>query len=97
MSASGNNAMQETTRPLVRPGIQVTNYWTLYFRHGMNASLSKNFYYEGDLTGAVRRAQDHCKVMGYKYIWLRPLICNIDEEEEYKKSGGLSGTQVLGL
>jgi hypothetical protein len=68
--------------------IPLSNYWTLYFRHGMNANLSKNFYFEGTLVGAVERAKEHCKVMGYRYIWVRPLICNIGEEEEYRLHGG---------
>lgn len=64
-----------------------SNLWTLYFRHGMNATLTKNFYYEGNLQSAIKRAQLHCQVMNYKYIWVRPLICDIDGEEEYKMKG----------
>jgi hypothetical protein len=66
------------------------NLWTIHYRHGMNATLSKNFFYDGDLNGAIARAQEHCKIMNYKYIFLRPLIVDIDKEEEYKLKGGSS-------
>lgn len=65
-----------------------SNLWTLYYRHGMNATLTKNFYCDGNLQIAIKRAQLHCQVMNYKYIWVRPLICDIDAEEEYKLKGG---------
>lgn len=70
--------------------VNVTNYWTLYFRHGMNSTLSKNFYFEGSLMEAAKRGQEHCKIMGYHYIWVRPLVCNIEAEEDYKLKGNLS-------
>jgi hypothetical protein len=63
------------------------NLWTLYYRHGMNAGLYKNFYCEGNLQTAIKRAQLHCQIMNYKYIWVRPLVCDIESEEEYKLRG----------
>lgn len=65
-----------------------SNLWTLYYRHGMNATLTKNFHSEGNLQVAIKRAQLHCQIMNYKYIWVRPLVCDIDAEEEYKLKGG---------
>ena len=92
MSAT-SNASNELAKTLVTSA-QITKYWILFFRHGMNAALSKNFYHDGDLQSAVRRAQEHCKIMGYRYIWLRPLICNIEEEEEAKLKGYSSTTSL---
>lgn len=56
-------------------------YWTMYYRHGVNATLSKNFFFEGSLHQAVERAQKHCGIMGYKYMFLRPMIVDICKEE----------------
>jgi len=64
-----------------------SNLWTLHYRHGMNATLIKNFPCDGDLQVAKRRAQLHCQIMGYKFIWIRPLVCDIEAEEEYKLKG----------
>ena len=69
-----------------------SNLWTIYFRHGMNATLSKNFSHDGDLQSAIKRAQHHCLIMGYRYIFVRPLICDIEEEEQYKLKGGVPET-----
>lgn len=57
--------------------------WILFYRHGMNSTLQKNFTLDAPLLQAVERAKAHCKVMNYKYIFIRPLICNLDEEEAY--------------
>ena len=65
----------------------LSSMWIMFYRHGMNATLTKNFYHEGDMNSAIRRAQDHCKIMGYKYIFIRPLICDLESEEEYKLTG----------
>jgi len=64
-----------------------SNLWTLHYRHGMNATLTKNFLCDGNLQIAIKKAQLHCQIMGYKYIWVRPLVCDIEAEEEYKLKG----------
>jgi len=70
----------------VRPQ-HFSNLWTLHYRHGMNAGLTKNFHHEGDFESAQLRARKHCEVMGYRYIFLRPMVIDIESEEEYKKLG----------
>lgn len=65
-----------------------THLWIMYYRHGMNANLTKGFYHEGDVESAVKRARRHCEIMGYKYIFVRPMVCNIKADEEYKLGGG---------
>jgi hypothetical protein len=66
------------------------NLWTLFYRHGMNACVSKNFYHDGDLNSAISRARHHCQVMNYRYIFVKPLIVNIETEEDYILKGGTS-------
>jgi hypothetical protein len=55
--------------------------WTVFYRHGVNATLTKNFYFDGAMRDAIERAQQHCGIMGYKYIFIRPMICDIEHEE----------------
>lgn len=69
--------------------------WTLYYRHGMNATLSKNFCYNGNMAEARKRAEQHCKIMGYKFIFIRPMICDIESEEAYKLKVGNEGLGEL--
>ena len=73
------------------------NVWILYYRHGMNATLSKGFYFNGTMVDAIRRARKHCEIMNYHYIWVRPMVCDFDSEEYLKLNGKEIGEQVAGL
>lgn len=64
---------------------QFGNLYTLYYRHGFSVSCSKGFIHEGGLKSAITRAIKHCEIMGYKYIFVRPMVSNIDEEESLKR------------
>ena len=68
--------------------------WIMFYRHGMNANLTKGFFYKGSLFQAQERAKDHCKIMGYKYIFIRPMICNLEEEEAYKLGSAREGEVI---
>lgn len=65
--------------------------YIMFYRHGMNANLTKGFYHTGDLLSARKRAEAHCKIMGYKFIFVRPMVCNLENEEEYKLKGAIEG------
>lgn len=62
--------------------------YIMYYRHGMNPQLSKGFYLNGTMEEAMLRARRHCTVMGYRYIFTRPWICDLDAEEAYKLKTG---------
>jgi hypothetical protein len=64
--------------------IDPSKIYTLFYRHGMNPQCQKGFVHEGDIKSAVQRAQRHCEVMNYRYIFVRPFVSDIDEEEKYK-------------
>ncbi len=66
----------------------LSKIWTVFYRHGVNSTLSKNIYvetvgenYQASMRIAVERAQKHCGIMGYKYIFIRPMVCPIEIEE----------------
>lgn len=67
------------------------NLYILFYRHGMNANLTKGFYCEGGLHEAQKRAKKHCDIMNYRYIFLRTMVCDLDAEEEYKLHGAREG------
>lgn len=60
--------------------------YILFYRHGMNPQCQKGFKLNGDLRAAVDRAKKHCEVMGYRYIFVRPLVCDLEAEEKQKTS-----------
>ena len=70
------------------------NLYIMFYRHGMNANLTKGFFWPGDLVAARKRAQEHCKIMGYHFIFIRPMVCNLDQEEEYKLRGAAEGELI---
>lgn len=83
----------QATSPLTTPVREkhLSNLYIMFYRHGLNANLTKGFYCDGSLLMARRRAEEHCKIMGYKYIFVRPMICDLEQEEEYKLKGAAEG------
>lgn len=64
------------------------NVYILYYRHGMNPQCQKGFKLRGDLKAAVERAKVHCTRMGYRYIFVRPLVSSLEDDEKYKDTYG---------
>lgn len=63
------------------PQRRVLQMYTLFFRHGVNPRCEKGFLHEGGFLAARQRAFEHCERMGYRFIFVRPLIVDLDEEE----------------
>jgi len=57
------------------------NLYIFYYRHGVNPGLQKIFFHKGTFATAKKRAEQHCGIMGYKFIWIRPFIVDLDVEE----------------
>lgn len=57
------------------------NCWIMYYRHGMNAQLTKHFQFKGDARAARERAEKHCDIMGYKLHFVKPMFPDLLEEE----------------
>lgn len=55
--------------------------WLIHYRHGMNPGLSKGMYHVGDVRSAVERAKRHCEMMGYRYVFVRPFVSDLQKEE----------------
>ena len=63
--------------------------YLLYYRHGMNPQCVKGFKHAGGLKSAIIRAQKHCLLMNYRYIFVRPLICNLEDEEQSRENNSI--------
>ena len=70
------------------------NMWHLTYRFGMNATLSKNFYFKGDILQAQERARKHCTIMNYKYIDVYPFLADINKQEYFKLHGREETSEV---
>lgn len=65
--------------------------WHLFYRHGPTPFAFKSFYHNGSEKEARERAQTHCQVMGYKLIMIKPMLADIQMEENIQlgiKQGG---------
>ena len=62
-------------------------FWTLYYHFGNTIPQTLNFPFEGSMAEAANRAREHCTVMGYRFIKIRPFIVDLQDREERKLSG----------
>ena len=76
--------LSEHALPTGAPAFQIyeiKNFYMLVYRHGLNSNLIKIFYHQGSLRSAHDRAKQHCEIMKYKLLYVKPLITSLDEEE----------------
>jgi len=79
---NGNTAKDPTPGLPVKLDIGLGgSLFSMHYRHGMNSKLEKIFMFNGELFEARKRAEKHCEIMGYKLIWVRPLVINLEAEE----------------
>ena len=80
----------ETTPRKIPTATELINskkVWTLYFRYGSVPFLHKNFIHDGNMLDAINRARQHCIIMGYKFICVRPFLIDLDEQEKRREEG----------
>lgn len=56
-------------------------FWTLYYRYSNIPQITKGFKFDGALKDAIKRGQDHCTIMGYHFICVRPMIVDLAHQE----------------
>jgi len=67
--------------------INTKKLWTLYYHFGNTIPQTLNFPFDGSMSEAAQRAREHCVIMGYRFIKIRPFIVDFDDRERRKKSG----------
>ena len=70
--------------PVIPDPLYLVNIYSMYYRQSTSRLESKNFRYPGGLQAARKRAEDHCAIMGYKFMWVQPMISDLNKEEEFK-------------
>lgn len=60
--------------------------YILHFRQG-NMLQKKHFNFCGPLREAVMRAREHCDKMGYRHVWTRPFVVDLEHQEKLKATG----------
>jgi GTP-dependent phosphoenolpyruvate carboxykinase len=55
----------------------------LYYRQGMNPHTMFMFFFaSGPFNQIISRAKNHCEIMNYRFVTVRPAITNFEEEEK---------------
>lgn len=59
--------------------------YTLYYRQSSNPFPNTvSFYHQSkDMKSVSERAKRHCEVMGYRFVYVKPAIIDLDKEENY--------------
>ena len=58
--------------------------FALLYKH-RNQVETKHFPFVGHLADAIQRGQEHCNVMGYKFVQVRPFFIDLDLQEAHLK------------
>ncbi len=76
--------------PVITEGILLSDVFSMYYRKG-NDVLNLQFQCKRPSSDcpprehfriAVERAKRHCDMMRYKFLWARPFVVDLDEEEK---------------
>lgn len=65
------------------------NIFTLFYRYGNVPSLSENFVMPSGSTivDAIQKGRQHCLLMNYKFLYVKPFIYDMEMAEQRKKDG----------
>lgn len=58
--------------------------WNLFYFQGGSYPFHKTFSLDGTLRDAINEAHRHCKVMGYKFLIVRPAAATLKDQEALK-------------
>jgi hypothetical protein len=61
--------------------------YLLYYHYGTVPWVIKGFFFDGPMKDAIIRAREHCLRMGIRFIKIRPLVVDLEEQERRKEQG----------
>ena len=72
--------------PVAQKPVEEEKIYIMTYRDSRTPVAVKGFKHKGDLRSARNRAFKHGQIMGYKNIWVVPLISDLLEEEKSQSS-----------
>ena len=60
----------------------IEDTWILYYRQGVNVNCQLHFEHIGTLPEAESRGRQHCQIMGYNFLYIRPFLTNLETAEK---------------
>lgn len=61
--------------------------YVMHYRQGNNPNGVKGFTLNGTFREAYERAKQHCALMNYRLIMIRPMISDLDQDEKNRETG----------
>jgi len=73
-----------------KPLSDVSDLYVLTFIHKASSAHTQNkvFRHSGEFKDVVQRAKAHCEQMSYRFIYLKPFISDLVEEEKKQQALG---------
>ena len=81
--------MTDSTAPTIAPLTKEKEprFWTLWYRFGTVPIATKSFQFDGNLEQATIRARKHCEIMRYRYVFVRPMMVDLEYQESLYIAG----------
>lgn len=57
----------------------------LFYHYKASKPQERPFYHIGDLASAINRGIEHCKIMNYRFIKVRPFIVDLEHIEKLRE------------
>ena len=78
--SSSNTSIAVQNAPVI-PATE--KLWVLHYRQGSNPSpMWKSFYHNGSLSEVINRSKEHCTVMNYRFVSVKPGVHNLADDEK---------------
>lgn len=68
--------------PEVMKTLQADGLWKLYFKRGNNPRCEAIFHFNGTKEQAIKRGQEHCFKMNYKFIHVEAFLVDLEKAEK---------------
>ena|SRR5579872_4080095 len=81
-------------KPIPMNLIDPTKIYRLFYRHGSNPNCEKLFIHDGTLHEAHEIGMAHCNLMNFHFIFVKPFLSNLKEDERKKMRPFGSGPLV---
>lgn len=92
--------MSKIENEIVMPGVPqhpldatTGTAWIMHYKHGPTPHCWKAFELKGSLRDAIKRANEHCQIMGYRLIQVELLLHDLTMEETGKIPMAAAGFQ----
>ncbi len=79
---SATQIIPDSSHIAITPGMRL---FALWLRKGNQKPEMLVFQFKGDLPAAIKRSQEHCTKMNYRFCGCYPFVVDLDLREKYRE------------